>query len=372
MDSLGGEESSTATIQANNQFLNEEEEQEACLHAMQLSLSYALPAVLNAATELGIFDIISKAANHQISAAEIAAHLPTTNPKAASVIDRMLHLLSTFSLLTCTSCRLDDGSVKRLYGLAPAGKFFVKDKNGNSYIPCGMFAHHRPAMEKWYYLKDAVLEDIVPFEKARGMSFFQYANTDPVFNKVFNKAMAATTTINMKKMLQVYRGFEGVKVLVDVGGGVGAFLNLIISKYPSIRGINFDLPHVVKDAPSYPGIEHVGGDMFEGIPKADAIFMKSILHDWDDEKCLKLLKNCYQVLEEKGKVIVVTSVMPEAGETSSEAKYVTQLDMMMLANFGVGRERTQNELKALAKAAGFQCFQPVCSVHANWIIELYK
>ena len=55
-------------------------------------------------------------------------------------------------------------------------------------------------------------------------------------------------------ILDVYKGFEGLKVLVDVGGGIGVTLNVITSKYPQIRGINFDLPHVVSDAPSYPGI----------------------------------------------------------------------------------------------------------------------
>ncbi|PPD66655.1 hypothetical protein GOBAR_DD36468 [Gossypium barbadense] len=106
--------------------------------------------------------------------------------------------------------------------------------------------------------------------------------------------------IIVKKILEKYHGFQ------DVGGGYGVTLNMIISKYPSIKGINYELPHVVQEAPSFPGIEHVGGDMFSTVPKADTIMMKEVLHNWDDEHCLKLLKNCYEALEEKGKHLLIT------------------------------------------------------------------
>lgn len=78
---------------------------------------------------------------------------------------------------------------------------------------------------------------------------------DPGFNQVFNTAMFNHTTVVIRKLLQVYKGFEpNIKQLVDVGGGVGVTLNLITSTYPHIKGINYDLPHVIKRAPPYPGI----------------------------------------------------------------------------------------------------------------------
>lgn len=85
------------------------------------------------------------------------------------------------------------------------------------------------------------------------MTAFEYHGTDPRFNKVFNRGMSDHSTITMKKILEDYKGFEGLKSLVDVGGGTGATLNMILSKYPNIKGINFDLPHVIEDAPAYPG-----------------------------------------------------------------------------------------------------------------------
>ncbi|KAK4858172.1 hypothetical protein QYF36_012200 [Acer negundo] len=75
-----------------------------------------------------------------------------------------------------------------------------------------------------------------------------------------------------------------------------SLLKLLLPNTHKLRGIDFDLPHVIQHAPHYPGVEHVGGYMFESVPKGDAIFMKWILHDWSDEHCLKLLKNCYKGL----------------------------------------------------------------------------
>lgn len=123
-------------------------------------------------------------------------------------------------------------------------------------------------------MKDAVLDGGVPFNKAYGMTAFEYHGTDQRFNKVFNRGMSDHSTITMKKILDIYKGFEGLNTLVDVGGGVGATINMIVSKHPTIKGINFDLAHVIADAPEYPGVVHVGGDMFASVPKGDAIFMK--------------------------------------------------------------------------------------------------
>ncbi|KAL6198687.1 hypothetical protein ACLB2K_028476 [Fragaria x ananassa] len=86
--------------------------------------------------------------------------------------------------------------------------------------------------------------------------------------------MVSFTTLIMRRILDSYKGFEHLTQLVDVGGGLGVALSLITSRYPHIKGINYDLPHVIKQAPQYPGVEHVGGDMFSNIPSGDAIFMK--------------------------------------------------------------------------------------------------
>ncbi|KAL6972173.1 Caffeic acid 3-O-methyltransferase 1 [Sarracenia purpurea var. burkii] len=195
---------------------------------------------------------------------------------------------------------------------------------------------------------------------------------DNRFNKVFNQGMSNLSTITEKKLIETYQGFEGLTTLVDVGGGIGATLNMIISKYPSIKGINFDLPHVIQNAPSYQGVEHVGGDMFVSVPKGDAIFMKRICHDWSDEDCLKLLKNCYDALPDTGKVVVVECILPVALETSLATKNAFCRDCMMLANHGSGKERTEKEFENLAMGAGFKEFRVMCCALSNYVMEFLK
>ncbi|MED6140289.1 hypothetical protein PIB30_091741 [Stylosanthes scabra] len=171
------------------------------------------------------------------------------------------------------------------------------------------------------------------------MNVFQYANIDPPFNEVFNEAIVNYSTILMKKILDVYKGFDQINKLVDVGGGLGANLKLITSKYPNIQSVNFDLPHVIENAPLYAGVEHIGGNMFESIPNGDAIFIKNVLHDWGNEECLKKLRNCQKAIRKDGKVIVVDKVLPAVAEQSDDvAKMALRSDVFMMLQTTKGKE----------------------------------
>ncbi|XP_015878697.1 caffeic acid 3-O-methyltransferase [Ziziphus jujuba] len=348
-------------------------DEEANLFAMQLASASVLPMVLKSAIELDLLEIIAKAGPGAfVSPSDIASQLPTKNPDASVVLDRILRLLASYSILTYSLRTLPDGKVERLYGLGPVCKFLTKNEDGVSIAPLCLMNQDKVLMESWYYLKDAVLEGGIPFNKAYGMTAFEYHGTDPRFNKIFNKGMADHSTITMKKLLETYKGFEGLKTVVDVGGGTGAVLSMILSKYPSIKGINFDLPHVIEDAPAYPGVQHVGGDMFVSVPKGDAIFMKWICHDWSDEHCLKFLKNCYDALPENGKVILAECILPVAPDSSLAAKGVIHIDVIMLAHNPGGKERTEQEFEALAKGAGFQGFRVACNAFNTYVIEFLK
>lgn len=348
-------------------------DKEANLFAMQLASSSVLPMVLKASLELDLLEIMAKAGSGAVlSSKEIASQLPTSNPDAPVMLDRILRLLATYSILTCSLRDLPDGGVERLYGLGPVCKFLTKNEDGVSMAALCLMNQDKVLMESWYHLKDAVLEGGIPFNRAYGMTAFDYHGTDPRFNKVFNLGMSNHSTITMKKILEDYTGFEGLTSLVDVGGGTGATINRIVTKYPTIKGINFDLPHVIEDAPTYPSVEHVGGDMFVSIPKADAIFMKWICHDWSDAHCLKFLKNCYEALPDNGKVIVAECILPVAPDPSLATKLVVHIDCIMLAHNPGGKERTEKEFEALAKGAGFQGFRVACSAFDTYVMEFLK
>ncbi|KAF6137640.1 hypothetical protein GIB67_030532 [Kingdonia uniflora] len=350
------------------------EEEEACLYAMQLASISVLPMVLKSTIELDVLEIIAKSGPGAcISPSEIASKLSTTkNPEAHLMLDRMLRLLASYKVLTCTMHTLEDGHVERLYGLAPVCKFFVRNEDGVSIAPFMLLNQDKVVMESWYYLKDAVLDGGIPFYKAHGMGAHDYTRTDSRFNMFFNKVMSDHSMILIKKILETYKGFEGSETIVDVAGGTGTTLKMIISKYPTIKGVNFDLPHVIKDAPSYTGIEHVGGDMFVSVPKADTIFMKLIIHNWSDEHSLKCLKNCYAALPENGKVIIVEAIVPEFLETNAAANGIFHIDCIMLAQISGGKERTEKEFEALAKGAGFADFRVIFCAYNTWVMEFRK
>lgn len=339
--------------------------------AMTLMTSAVTPIVLQAALELDVLEIIKKLGPNggHFSAKEIVAHLPAKNPEAATMLDRMLCLLASHSVLTCTIRTLPDGRVERLYGLASVCKFLTKDDKGATLAPLASIS--KPIIDSCYQLKDSILEGGHPFERAYGVSHYVYNGQNPDMNEKFNNAMAAHSTITMDKILTTYDGFEGLTSLVDVGGGNGATLKKILTKYPKIRGVNLDLPHVINDASPCPGVEHVVGDMFESIPKGDAVFIKWICHAWSDEQCIKFLKNCYDAIPDHGKVIVCESFLPEEVETSHAAKFAFQFDaiMMVVPN---GKERTEKEFQALAKAAGFQGFRVACSAYDTKVMEFLK
>ncbi|KAJ6376230.1 hypothetical protein OIU77_001074 [Salix suchowensis] len=322
-------------------------DEEAHLFAMQLASASVLPMILKTAIELDLLEIMAKA-----------------GPGAFLSIIRD-SFSSPYQKPRC-SCH---PSLSHEPGQGPHGKLDIcKVKRHHKLLLSYLSRDHRV----WYYLKDAILDGGIPFNKAYGMTAFEYHGTDPRFNKVFNRGMSDHSTITMKKILETYKGFEGLKSLVDVGGGTGAVVNTIVSKYPSIKGINFDLPHVIEDAPSYPGVEHVGGDMFVSIPKADAVFMKWICHDWSDEHCLSFLKKCYDALPENGKVILVECILPVAPDTSLATKGVVHVDVIMLAHNPGGKERTEKEFEGLAKGAGFQGFEVMCCAFNTYVIEFRK
>ncbi|KAJ4958017.1 hypothetical protein NE237_025128 [Protea cynaroides] len=349
-------------------------EEEACLYAMQLASSSVLPMVLRSVVELGILDIIAKAGpGAEISSSEITSQLSTQNLDAPVMVDRALRLLASYSVVTCSLKTYEDGRVERLYGQAPICKLFLKNEEDmGSFNNLMLMQQDKVIMNGWFHMKNAILEGGVPFHKVYGMSAFEYQAVDPRFNMLFNEAMKGQTIITMNKFLETYKGLGGLNSLVDVGGGFAIALRKITSMYPSIKGINFDLPYVVAEAPSYPGVEHVGGNMFESIPKGDAIFMKLILHDWSDEHCLTILKNCYEALPDGGKVIIIDAVLSEDVETSRVARAGYQIDnLMMMVNPG-GKERTEKDFENLSKETGFRSFEVVCNVINLCVIEYIK
>ncbi|URD86253.1 caffeic acid [Musa troglodytarum] len=219
-----------------------------------------------------------------------------------------------------------------------------------------LLVHDKVTMESWYYMKDVVLEGGIPFKKAQGMTAFEHHGSDPRFNKLFNDSMRNHSTILIKQLLETYCGFDDVKVLVDVGGGTGATLNMITSRHPHIKGINFDLPLVIASAPTNPGSPFISDSVTVIVPTSYKVNLQCILHNWTNEQCARILKNCWKALPEEGKVIVVEYLLPVILKPDSRSQGIFPLDIGMMIHTG-GRERTQEEFEAMAKEAGSTGFK---------------
>ncbi|KAB2601500.1 (S)-scoulerine 9-O-methyltransferase-like [Pyrus ussuriensis x Pyrus communis] len=316
-----------------------------------------LQMTLEAAIELNVFSIIAKSGptGSHLTAKEIASQIPTSNPNSARNLDRILRMLAVHSLLsTSLKPSADNEALQdRAYGLTKETLCLVPDENGVSLAPLISFNCELDIVKSLSMLKDSVLEpEIVPFHKAHGTTIVEYMSTKAELSQLFNKSMAESSNLNFDEVLKVYKGFEEVKELMDVGGGIGKTIWKVVSKHPHIHGINFDLPNVVAQAPPYQGVNHIGGNMFETIPNAQSIMLKWVLHNWEDDRCKKLLKSCWEALPKNGKVIVVEFTIPEVLENTKAVLNIVTLDISMMALPG-GRERTTAEFDNLAKSVGF-------------------
>ncbi|RWR86242.1 caffeic acid 3-O-methyltransferase 1-like protein [Cinnamomum micranthum f. kanehirae] len=138
-----------------------------CLYAMQLASASTLPMALKVAIELDVLEIIAKAGpGAQLSSTHVASHLPTHNQDAPIILDRILALLASYSVLTWSIVKSDNGCVQRIYGLGPVCKFFIENEDGVSLAPLLLSTHDIVTIKPWYHMKHVILEGGLRFEKA--------------------------------------------------------------------------------------------------------------------------------------------------------------------------------------------------------------
>jgi len=191
-----------------------------------------------------------------------------------------------------------------------------------------------------------------------GVESFAYFATHPKEAAIFNQAMADVTR-RVTETVVTAGDFARFRTIVDVGGGNGALIAAILAATPRLKGIVFDLPSGNVDAPRLLGTagvadrsEVVTGDFFHLVPAgADAYILKNVIHDWDDERAVAILKNCRRAMERRARLLLVERVMPERMEVSARLQQMALLDVHMLLGPG-GRERTDAEFRRLFAASG--------------------
>jgi len=199
----------------------------------------------------------------------------------------------------------------------------------------------------WGKLYETVMTGQPAFDRVYGEPYFQYLEHSPDDAALFNAAMSDDPSL---PILEAY-DFAGCTQIVDVAGGLGALLQALLERNPQARGVLYDLPFVVDEAHELKGsavasrCTFIGGDMFESIPSGgDAYILKQIIHDWSDPEAITVLRNCRDAMGNDGKILVVEKIV-------QDSEKVPASDLMMLV-LVTGRERTEDEFRALFTAAG--------------------
>ena len=221
-------------------------------------------------------------------------------------------------------------------------------------------------MRVWAELNYSVQHGLPAFDRIHGQEFFRYLEENPVHAQIFNDAMTSNSAAACGAVNAAY-DFSGINKLVDVGGGHGLLLTSIMEKYPQMSGVLYDAQSVINGATGLISgrCEAVSGDFFTSVPAGgDAYIMKHIIHDWDDEHSLKILRNCHESMTEGGKVLVVEMVIPE-GDAPSLGKFLDLEMLLFLRSF----ERTEAEYRALFERAGFEITRIVPTPSPYSVIE---
>jgi len=204
------------------------------------------------------------------------------------------------------------------------------------------------------------------FERVYGAPFFEYLAGHSDDAAVFNAAMSSSPDY-LAAIVGAY-DFSKFERIVDVGGGHGLLLAGILSANPRLRGVLHDLPSVVAGAsalrqePISQRCEIIGGDFFKGVPAgADAYLLKGIIHDWNDEAALKILKNCRRAIHPDGRLLVAEAVLTRSTDPSTAL-----MDMLMMV-LTSGRERTESEFRSLLQEAGFSMVQVIRAAGVSMI-----
>ena len=217
---------------------------------------------------------------------------------------------------------------------------------------------HYPAWENVLY---SVRTGEIAFDDRFGMSNWEFWSKNPEHAEIFNKGMSDLTALTEPALIAAY-DFSSLDRIVDIGGGRGTLLTSILRRNVNATGVVFDLPHVIELARQDPVTAAIGdrcqlveGDFFESVTEGgDAYILKWILHDWNDDQCVAILKNCRRAILPEGRLLVIEAVLPGRNEPSLN-KF---MDLNMLVMTG-GRERTESEYRDLFEAAGFSLVRTV-------------
>jgi hypothetical protein len=306
---------------------------------LQLITGYWGTQIVRAAADLSLADHIATGAS---TPEEIAAR----ESSDAATLFRLMRACVTSGLLTYEG--------ERKFGLTPMGALLRTDVAGSlrdMALVQGAYGHWRT----WELLPQAVRQGKTQVHAALGMDLFAYFTKNPEEGSLFAASMSNASGHVVEDVLATV-DVSDVDTAVDVGGANGALILAIMEAHPGLRGVLLDLPGVVEGAVA--SAERLGlgerftavaGDFFTEVPAGDLYLIKMILHDWPDESCRTILRNCRAAARPGARAMVVEAVIAEVGKPD----WGHLIDINMLAAAG-GQERDLGEFDALFAASGWR------------------
>jgi hypothetical protein len=291
----------------------------------------------HAAAKLGIADILTDGARHIDALAEITE----THPGS---LYRMMRALSGVGIFAETG--------DRVFANTPLSECLRQGRLKSASL---MF-HSQWHDKMWDNLLYTIRTGESAFENVHGETAFEWFEKNPEEAKVFHEAGSFKAAFSHRAIVDVY-DFTGINTLTDVGGGFGGLMFEILKAYPSMKGIVAELPEVlrhlteiIKEKNFEDRVSAVECDFFKQIPAgSDAYLFSHIMHDWPDDACITILKNCFEAMDTNGRLLIVEAVIPP-GNTFSIAKLL-DLEVLLM---GGGRERTVEEFGNLSEHSGFR------------------
>lgn len=321
---------------------------------VELVSGFWITQAMSVAAKLGIADLIKE----DTKSIDELAQATKTDPRSLYRLLRTLSGVGAFS----------EGEPGH-FALTPIGQYFRSD---NPYSLRDLAIMHG---DDWHWRSIGQMER--KFTEGKSVvhhlyqvdSYWEYLAQNPEPQTLFNKAMVAVAKNFHTPFIESY-DFSGLTKVVDVAGGQGTVISFILKKNPHLQGILFDMPQTVAEAAKFleeQGVadrcQTVAGDMFKTVPEGgDLYIMSYIMADWDNESCLKIIKNIRNAIAKNGKLLIIDSIIPPANEHS----WIKWLDLFELC-MGYGGPRTKEEYDAIFQRSGFQWVRTIdmntpCSV----------
>ncbi len=304
---------------------------------------YYVSRAIYVAAKLGIADLLAEGARSHDKLAEV------TGTQADS-LRRVLRLLASADVFA----EEEDGK----FALTPIGACLRSGVPGSMRAAALLFGGI--TQQAWGDLLHSVETGEPAFRRAFGMEPFDYMAAHPDEAANFDAAMANFSRHIATEVAAAY-DFSPFRRVVDVGGGNGALLAGILGANPTLTGIVFDLPDVAARAREQmrelglaDRCEIAGGDFFKQVPGGgDAYLLKHVIHDWNDERAIEILKTCRRAMGAEARLLLVEGVYPSRIDQSDESRGAAANDVNMLVCTG-GRQRSEAEFRRLYEAAGFR------------------